>query len=254
MKRILFACSLVLTAPAHADPLSDAMKAWEQREFSRARTLFGELARAGNPQAQLMLGEMLGFGEGGAEEPALADQYLASAAAAGLADATSSRANVRQRAVRRAEIVRYANEPHTAVTLAGFGCVLPSLPEQSRTQKEIKAVNGEVLGWRQCYERYGAQLQASSTGHGVPAALADLMNLDELARARAAEQVAVTAAIAAANGEAAQFAAAVDGWFKRTSDFITSMEKEKRDASDRRQREIDDVTARYRAVMQAPGK
>lgn len=254
MKQLCLILCFVAGAAAAADPMADAMKAWEQRDFVKSRQMFTELAKGGNAQAQLMLGEMLGFGEGGAEDPVAADSWLAKAGEAGVADAAASRIQVRERARRHGEIERYAGTPRAVPTLAGYGCVLPVLPEESRTQKEIKAVNEQLLTWRECYARFGTYLQAESKATGVPKDVEPLMNVDELSRARTASQQAIAAAIELANRDAQQFAVATDGWFQRTQAYTTSMEKEKRDSSDRRQRELEDVTSRYRAVIQAPRK
>lgn len=234
---------LTVCATARADELATGIKAWEQRDFATAQTIFTKLANAGNPEAQLLLGEMYGYGEGVPEDAAQAERLLGQARAGGHKDAAESLANVRQRALRKDEIKNYLAGAGTAPTLVQFGCVMPAFPAASKTQLEIKAVLAKSDEWRSCYERFAAQLAQAPAK--PPADLAKLMNLVELERAgRAREQ-----AVAAASADAAAFGRASDAWYAGTKQYSESMDKVTRDESARRQREIEDITARAKMAM-----
>lgn len=238
--------SLVSTA-ACSDELADGIKSWESRDFIHAQQIFSKLANAGNPEAQLLLGEMYGYGEGVPEDPAQAARWLDQARVNGHRDAAQSLENVRQRGLRKADIARYVNGADGAVpTLASAGCVTPVLPEQSRSQVEIKAIDASIKQWRACYERFGSQLSAQSAAREIPPELAKLMSLVELERARAA----IDRAYAAAGAEALAFAKASDAWYANTKQYTIGMAKAAGDESARRQRELDDVQQRAYAVAQ----
>jgi TPR repeat protein len=243
---------LLVCACAYADELSDGIKAWERRDFATAQTIFSKLANAGNPQAQLLLGEMYGYGEGVPEDLVQAERLLGQARAAGNKEAVESLDNVRQRASRKADIARFAEGGAPPQSLSAFGCVMPVFPEVSTTQADIKAVTAKANDWRSCYERYGAHLAAQPAGDkAVPADVAKLMNLVELERARVGREQLYARAAAAANEEAAAFGQASSQWFARTKSYSQSMDKVTRDESSRRQREIEDITARARAAQDA---
>lgn len=257
MKKLLAVlfCSL-MCATAFADELSDGISAWEARDFGRAQQIFSKLANAGNAQAQLQLGEMYGYGEGVPEDTQLAAHWLGRAVANGHKDAAHSLENVRRRAARKADIARFVNGIDGApVTLAGFGCVTPVLPEQSRTQVEIKAVDAQIKQWRACYDNFGTQLRSRMpAAKAIPADLAELMNLVELESAQRALERAYAAAAAAANVEGLAFSKASDLWYANTARYSASMERARRDESARRQRELDDTQQRAYAVTQLPRK
>jgi hypothetical protein len=252
MKRlicILLCWAACASAGARADDLATGIKAWEQRDFATAQTIFTRLANAGNPEAQFLLGEMYGYGEGVPEDADQAERWLGQARAGGHKDAAESLANVRQRAARRADIASYVAGAGLAATLAQFGCVAPVFPQASTTQVEIRAVVAKSDEWRKCYERYAAQL--AQPAPKPPADLARLMNLVELERAASARAQAQASAATAASAEAAAFGSASDQWYANTRQYAISMEKVTRDNSDRRQRELDDITARARAAADA---
>lgn len=241
----------MLSAAAAADQLADGVKAWETQDFAKARQIFTKLANEGNPGAQLLLGEMYGFGEGAPEDLALAEKWLGQAQAKGNKDAAAALLTVRERNARKADIARYVGGFDGAdLTLAKFGCVAPVLPEVSKTQKEIKAVNADIQQWRDCYQRFGAHLAGQlPAGKAIPPDVAKLMNLVELGRARGAMDQAYAAAAERASAEARTIISANDGWFARTQLYVTSMEKQLRDESDRRQRELDDTQQRAKNAI-----
>lgn len=252
MKKLIAILMLsLLSAAACADELSDGIKAWEARDFAAAQRIFSKLAGAGNPEAQLRLGEMFGFGEGVAEDPVQAERLLGQARANGHKDAAASLDILHQRGQRKADIARYvAGADGAALTLAGFGCAQPVFPDISRTQLEIRATDAKVKEWRACYERFGAHLAARMPAtKAIPADVAKLMSLVELERARATFDAAYAGAVANASAEAAAFTSANGAWYARSRAYAESVEKVTKEMSDRRQRELDDTQQRMHAVM-----
>jgi hypothetical protein len=250
MKKLIAVLLLsIASVSAFADDLADGVKAWETRDFGRAQQIFTRLANAGNPEAQFLLGEMYGYGEGVPEDPAEAARWLVQARDHGHQDAAASLENIRQRGLHKADIARYVGGDAGDLTLAKFGCAMPVFPDVSRTQVEIKATDAQMKLWRDCYDRYGAHLAAQMpAGKAIPADVAKLMNLVELERARAALDKTYAAAAAAASRDAANFTKDSDAWYARTRQYTISMEKEKRDESARRQRELDDTQQRAYAA------
>lgn len=98
---------LLMSATTFAADLADGIKAWQTRDFGRAHQIFSVLANTGNPEAQLLLGEMHGYGEGVPEDAMLAGRWPGQARAKGYKDAAASLENVHQRAFRKADIARY---------------------------------------------------------------------------------------------------------------------------------------------------
>jgi TPR repeat protein len=253
MKRSIGAVLLLLAcASVRADELSDGIKAWERRDFAVAQTIFSKLANAGNPQAQLLLGEMYGYGEGVPEDLVQAERLLGLAGAAGNKEAAESLDNVRQRAARKADIARFAEGGAAPQSLTDFGCVKPAFPEMSTSQKDIKAVTAKANEWRSCYQRYGAHLAAQPAGDkAVPPDIAKLMNLVELERARTSREQAYARAASVANEEAAAFGRASDQWYASTKDYALKMEKVTREESAQRQREFETQAVRGQSLLQS---
>jgi TPR repeat protein len=235
-----------LPLAALADDLADAVKAWERRDFVTAHREFSRLANAGNPQAQQLLGEMYGFGDGVQEDPALARQWLERSRAAGNKEAEASLQVLQQRAARKAEIARYQAGGHwNGVSLAANGCVKPVFPAVSTHQDEIRAIGKQVADYSTCYEQFVAALPALK----LPDDVANLMSLSELAAARAADDAALARVITQARDEAAKVIADNDAWVTRSKAYATAYNARLKTESDQRQREIDETTRRAREAM-----
>jgi hypothetical protein len=249
MKRIWMMLALAcLPYLACADELADAVKAWEQRDFGRALQGFTRLANAGNPQAQQLLGEMYGFGEGVAEDPAKAREWLEKSRAAGNAEAGASLQALQQRAAHKADIAAYqAGAQWAGVDLASAGCARPAFPDKSLKADEIREIGQRVANYRACYEKF-------VTGMGerkLPADIASLMSLTELEKARAANEAALVRVAGDARAEAARVIADNDAWVQRSKEYATAYNARTKSESDQRQREIEETTKRARDAMDA---
>jgi hypothetical protein len=247
MKKMLTILALAcLPCLALADELADSVKAWEQRDFARALQGFTRLANAGNPQAQQLLGEMYGFGEGVPEDPAKAREWLEKSRAAGNTEAAASLQTLQQRAARKADIARYqAGEQWSGANLASAGCARPSFPEKSLKADEIKEIGQRVSAYRACFEKFVDGL----AGRKLPDDIAGLMSLTELEKARAASDAAVLRVAGEARAEATQVIADNDAWVQRSKEYATAYNARMKSESDQRQREIDETTQRYKAVV-----
>ncbi len=248
MFAVVLLCTLAVGA--RADELSVGMKAWEKRDFAQAQQIYTRLANAGNVQAQLLLGELYGFGEGVPEDLAMAEKWIGKAQAGGNPDAAASLASMRQRAARKADIARYVGGDDGAkLELEKFGCVRPVYPEVSRSKAAIKEVEALTKAWRACYDQFAANLAAQMPpGKSIPSDVSDLMSLVELDQARTSLDRAYTQAGSAASAEAKAILADYDGWFARTEKLGLAMEKKTRDESLRRQTELDNASERARAA------
>jgi hypothetical protein len=249
MKKTLMVLALAcLPCLALADDLADAVKAWERRDFAVALQGFTRLANAGNAQAQQLLGEMYGFGEGVAEDPALARQWLEQSRAAGNKEAEGSLQVLLARAARKGEIARYqAGAQWSGVSLAGAGCAPPVFPEQSIKAEQIKAIGQQVADYRACYERFVTGIAARK----LPDDVASLMSLTELEAARAANEAAIARTAGQAREEATRVIADNDAWVKRSKDYATAYNLKLKAESSQRQREIEETTKRARDAMDA---
>jgi len=133
MKKLIMAAALAAAAGAAlADDLADGIKAWEAQDFAKAHQLLGKAAAAGNPEAQLMVGEMYGFGEGVPEDAATAESWIRKAQAGGHKDAAESLNTLKQRGAHKQDIAYYiSGYKGDEVRLEKYGCVKPVIPPVS---------------------------------------------------------------------------------------------------------------------------
>ena len=251
-KMIAVALLCTFAMGVRADELADGMKAWEKRDFAQAQQIYSKLANAGNVQAQLLLGELYGFGEGVPEDLAQAEKWIAKAQAGGNPDAAASLVNMRQRAARKADIARYVSGYDGAdVALSKFNCVKPAYPDVSRSKAQIKEVEAATKAWRACYDRFAANLESKlPAGKAIPEDVSGMMSLMELDQARSAMDKAYAQAASVASAEAKEIMAGYDGWYARTEKVGIAMDQKTKYDSSRRQTELDETTRRAREAAQ----
>lgn len=253
-KQIMGALLALATGLAQADDMAEGIKAWEGQDFARAHQILGKLAAAGNPEAQLMVGEMYGFGEGVPEDMAKADEWLNKAKAGGSKEAAESLALMQQRRTRKPEIAYYLSSyKGDEVKLEKYNCVEPAFPEVSRTQVEIKEVRAKMDSWMNCYHQFQAGLQAVlPAGKSIPPDVAKVMSLGELKQAR--ESMDKVYAQIGADGEqqGRKLIAAHDEWAKRTIEVAKAMEQKTKNDNELRSKYIDQLNERNRAKLANP--
>jgi uncharacterized protein len=93
---VAIVCALCATTalPVHAEPLQDGIEAIHRKDYPQALRLLEPLARAGNPIAQLRLGELHYHGHGVREDDAQARLWFERAARQGLAEAQFNLGNL----------------------------------------------------------------------------------------------------------------------------------------------------------------
>ena len=251
----LFAIAMLSAAAsmAQANTLADGVAAWEKQDFALAHQIFSKLAKAGDPAAQVLLGEMYGYGEGVPEDMKQAQYWLNQAQAKGHKDAGPTLATMASRSARKADIARYVGgSDGVTKSLEAFGCASPVIPAMSTSKPEINAVNSSMTAWRACYERFGQQMRmVQPAGKAIPSDVAALMSVTELQMARAALDKTYAALTADASRQASTVIAASDAWYKQTQAHTVSMGRAKDDQSARRQRELDEISERARQAMKA---
>jgi TPR repeat protein len=223
----LLVCLAIMLGTAYADELGEAQKLWENKNFGEAFKAFSKLAQAGNPVAQLQLGEMYGFGEGTKEDLAMATQWLEKAAQGGNKEASASLDLVRRRAAHKADIQRYAQKFDGGdARYEKFACASPNVPTVSKTAAEIKAVHAAVEAWRECYGRFAANLntktQATNT---IPANVLELMNQEEFERASTHIGTVYTSIAQQAQVNADEITKNVAAWRLATEEYVTAYDK-----------------------------
>ncbi len=251
MKKLISGLLLfLLCTSVFADELADGIKAWEKQDFVQAYQAFTRLANAGNAEAQLLLGEMYGYGEGVPEDMAQAERWLKQAQARGHKDAAASLATMAARAAHKADIASYVNYTGTERSLEKAGCVKPIIPELSKTRAEIKGVDAAVRLWRSCYDGFAAKLDSQRPpGSAIPAEIAKLMSLDELQRARSAMDKAYAALAADASEQAKELLAANDAWFVNSEKYGSAMLRKLQEEETIRGRFNADVIERAQVAM-----
>lgn len=223
MRTLSFALVLgCLAVPAFADELADAQKLWENKQFTAAFTAFGKLAAAGNPAAQLQLGEMYGFGEGTKEDLAQARNWLEKAAKAGQPDAANSLALVNQRAARKADIGYYMDKfDGGTARYENFNCIAPTFPQVSDSKASIESVGVSIDQWKSCYTQFANNLnRVAGPEKTIPADVLNLMNNEEYQQASRHIGKTYDDIINIAQKNSSEVTANINGWVSRTGEYL----------------------------------
>lgn len=209
--------------------LATAQKQWDNKQFDEAFRNFKVLAEAGNSAAQLQLGEMYGFGEGTAEDPRQAEAWLDKALAAGQGEAGNSLALVRERQRMKNEIAAYTdNFNGTQLAYGSYGCVRPSIPEESRTNADIARTNEAINKWRECYGTFATRLNgALPVTNTIPPDIIKVMNNAEFQRASTLIESVYARLAAEGQVVADRVAAENKTWAEKTALFADKTRAEK---------------------------
>lgn len=187
MRSLLFVLALSLSAHVAADELSDANRALAARSYPEALQQFTKLAKAGNAEAQLRLGEMYWYGEGVALDRARGDALFAQAAAGGNQEAVAAQALSARRARQAADIAYWTGGYDGADMTAGkYQCAAPAIPAVSRTNADIKATNAAIGAWQACHNGFADNLNSAlPPGKRIPPDIAVVMSEQETQQAKA---------------------------------------------------------------------
>lgn len=250
MKAYVVSLALLLSAPVMADELADGIKAWEAQDFARAHQLLGKLASSGNTEAQLMVGEMYGYGEGVPEDFAQAESWLNKAKAGGHKDAEESLQTMQQRRARKQDIAYYVSGyKGDGLSLQSHKCVDPVFPDNSRTKSKIKEVQAQMDAWMTCYQGFAKDLQAAlPSGKVIPADVAKLMSLNELKQARANMDQVYAQFDAEARQQGSKLLAAHEAWYAR----VETDQKQRQIETEQQAKILGEVNQKYRDAMSTP--
>lgn len=255
IKELCFALALLGAAHiASADDLADGMKAWENQDFGRAHQLLGKLAQAGNAEAQVMLGEMYGFGEGVPEDPVQAENWLNKAKAAGNKQAANSLAVLQQRQLRKQDIEFYRSAyTGDEFAYAKQGCNAPDFPNISQDQDQVQDIKGKMADWSECFKRFGKKLaDALPAGKLIPAEVSALMSSAEMAQARSTMDKAYARMIKEGEQSKRQVIAAYDAWVDRTETWAEAIRQKDMASMDRLGRKAERSAERVRSAARTP--
>lgn len=221
MRRFLLSLLFVSCGALAADDLAEANRLLAAKDYGKAMAMFTRLADAGNPDAQLRLGEMHWFGEGTGEDLDAARRWFEKSAAAGNAGAKESLLVLDRRKTHGAEIAYWTQQYDGADLRAGkFDCPLPAIPEASRTNEDIKATKDAIDSWRACQQGFMANFNATvSGGKHIPAEVLGMMTPSEVKRARDHVQAVYASLKAKAIADVNTVASKQMEWHKATDAF-----------------------------------
>jgi hypothetical protein len=258
MKRLLCIVLLAVCGIARADDLGEANRLLQAKAYDKAFPIYQRLAEAGNPEAQLRLGEMYWFGDATTPDLDKAAMWFERSAKAGNADAAASLASLKRRAMHGDEIVYWTTKYQGEDMVSGqFECKPPELPAVSKTKAEIKATSEKIDAWHACYNGFVANMNdALPPGKRIPAETLDMMTPAEGAQAQRHLDGVYSRLIAQAKTNAAAFNAQEAAWRKGTETYVTTeaqrIEDEKNDHLLNRQQMNDWSTQRQMLAPPPP--
>jgi TPR repeat protein len=224
MKRLLCILLLAVVGVARADDLGEANRLLQAKAYDKAFPIYQKLAEAGNPEAQLRLGEMYWFGDATQPDLDKARMWFERSAKAGNADAAASLASLKRRETHGDEIVYWTTKYQGEDMISGqYECKRPELPAVSKTKAEIKATSEQIEAWHACYNRFVANMNdALPPGKRIPAETLDMMTPAEGAQAQRHLDQVYSRLIAQAKANAAEFNAQEAAWRKGTETYVTT--------------------------------
>ena len=222
MRRFLLSLLFVSYGALAADDLAEANRLLTAKDYGKAMAMFTRLANAGNPDAQLRLGEMYWFGEGATQDLDAARRWFEKSAATGNMGAKESLAALDRRKTRGAEIVYWTQQYDGADLRSGkFACPLPALPAASKSNEDIKATQALIENWRLCHDGFVGNFNATvSGGKHIPAEVLDMMTPQETDRALARTKEIYAKVMAQANEDVTTMANRQMDWHQATDSFV----------------------------------
>jgi hypothetical protein len=222
MRTFLFCLAMLVSGACLADDLADADKLLQSKSYPQAVQLLARLADAGNPRAQLRLGQVYWYGEGMPVDRAKADALFAKAAAQGDAEAAKAAGLTGARAQHGADIAYWTTRyDGRDLTSGKFSCQRPVIPGQSNTNVEIKATADAVNAWKRCYNGFIDNIKAQMPeGKQIPTAVADLMTDQEVEQAKTHLAAVHKRVLDEAQASASQTLADYSSWETATADYV----------------------------------
>jgi uncharacterized protein len=220
----LLACSF--GGAAMANDIDTANRLLSEKQYPQALELFGKLAGAGNPEAQLRLGEMYWYGEGVGVDRAKADALFARAAAAGNQAAVAA-AKLSSRRAASADAIAWWTRGYKGADLAAAqaACAVPVIPAVSKINDEINVVNAKLKSWSSCHNSFVGQLAKTPPLKAIPDDVLELMNEKEIAEAKAHLDKVALDVLAKAKTHADAVLAQSEKWKLATADEMAAQTK-----------------------------
>lgn len=217
MKRFLFVLLLTVSGAAAADALSDADQLLANGAYGEAFPIYQMLAKYGNVEAKVRLGQMYWYGKGLAADRATADQLFAEAAHAGSASAKDALTLSSRREAHAADIARWTAYDGADLVTGKYACAAPQIGDVSKTNDEIKATMASYQAWSSCYNGFVTDLQGPlAPATRIPADVAVLMSEAERQAAVGHIAQATGAAAGKVGSDAKDIIARYDSWEKAT--------------------------------------
>jgi TPR repeat protein len=250
MRALLCCLLLSVAAGAQADALADANRLLAEKSYPQARRAFEQLASAGSAEARLRLGEMYWYGDGVAVDRTAADALFAQAAAGGSREAAAAMTLSSRRAARSADIAYWLEQYDGADLAAGHrACGKPSLPELSRTRKEVRDAAAQYDAWAECEKRFFDSLAGARAGSAIPGELVELMSNEEARQASERLGRAYEAVARAAGEDAKAVISHYTAWQMATKGYLVRQREEIALMEEQRRREINaDLRRAYDAI------
>jgi len=222
MRRLVLSLLFLSCSALAADDLAQAERLLVAGDFGKAMPTLTRLAQAGNPNAQLRLGEMYWFGEGAAQDLDAARNWFEKAAASGSTAAREALAALDRRKARGAEIAYWTQHYDGADLRAGkFSCPVPAIPAVSTSSEDISETLAEIRDWQACHTGFLANMGAVAKGvRQIPADVRDMMTPDEVKRAQAHLKGVYGKLIAQSSADVEAVKASEDVWNKATGEFV----------------------------------
>jgi TPR repeat protein len=212
---------MAISGSAAADELADANKLLEGKLPAQAIALLAKLSDAGNPDAQLRLGQVYWYGEGVPVDRARGDALFAKAAAGGSKEAADALGLTAAREKNTAEIAYWTTGYDGAdLTSGNYDCRAPVVPVRSTTNAEIKTTSDALTIWKACYNEFIHNLSdAMPAGKRIPEEVADLMTDPEMEQAKEHLSDVYKRVARGARASADKTMAAYDSWRKATEGY-----------------------------------
>ena len=183
MKKYLFCLALILSGAARADDLANANALFAKKSYPQALQAYTKLANAGNPEAQLHMGEMYWYGEAGTVDLAKAELWFKKSAAKGNKTAIASLEMMKKRDERKADLQYWMSGYDGSELRSGkYRCPIPRVPALSKQNDEIMAIGAKVEAWQTCYNAFVEHINSvNPLTKLIPKDVSDLLTKEEIA-------------------------------------------------------------------------
>ena len=223
MKKYLFCLALLISAAAHADDLADANALFAKKAYPQALQAYTKLANAGNPEAQLHMGEMYLYGDAGTVDLPKAEGWFKKSAAKGNKTAIAALEMMKKREVRKADLEYWMSKYDGSELRSGqYRCPTPRIPAISKQTDEIDAIGKKVNAWQLCHNSFVEYINTvNPLTKLIPKDIADLMTKEEMAIATKHLEEVYTRVVEESRVTAKLFMADFTVWRDATEAYIS---------------------------------